>query len=466
MINRKEIKKEAKKSLKKHYLLFILVCLMAAFVGSEFRGSLIFTDGIESSVNSNISNLFYEITGKEPIITDAVITDRLNERLEPALENEITQSITERIEPLNENIKNMQDKAINDAKSLSGTKGVFASIINSISSTNILVTLTKGILSVVDSKNVAYMIVIIITIVIWLAFNLFIIELYKVISRRIFLEGRTYKKVPIERFLYIFKMKKTIKASFTIFLTNFKCSLWSLTIIMLPIKYYEYIMVPYIVSENPKISSKEAIKLSRQMMHGNKWKTFVFDLSFIGYSFLGYISLGLFNIFFTNPYKMCSYCELYSRLRKEAIENKYIGYKYLNDRYLFEKANEEKILSSYGDIKEFEESIKKPNFELNKFKLIILKYFGINILSETDTEIYEKYMVDTFKISQYKDEMSLLTYPTRLSNNEVKTKKKSKRIENVNYLKPYTISSLIIMFFIMCLIGYVWEVTLNIIVAR
>ena len=37
---RAELKSEGKKTLKKHYLFLVLVCLIAAFLGSEFTSSL------------------------------------------------------------------------------------------------------------------------------------------------------------------------------------------------------------------------------------------------------------------------------------------------------------------------------------------------------------------------------------------------------------------------------------------
>ena len=54
--------------------------------------------------------------------------------------------------------------------------------------------------------------------------------------------------------------------------------LWSLTVIGGIIKRYSYYMVPYIVAENPDISAKNAIRLSRKMMNGHKWECFVFEL--------------------------------------------------------------------------------------------------------------------------------------------------------------------------------------------
>ena len=43
MKSRKELKKSGLKSFKKHYLIFVLLCLIAAFLGSEFSNSLSIT---------------------------------------------------------------------------------------------------------------------------------------------------------------------------------------------------------------------------------------------------------------------------------------------------------------------------------------------------------------------------------------------------------------------------------------
>ena len=38
------------------------------------------------------------------------------------------------------------------------------------------------------------------------------------------------------------------------------------------VKHYEYLMVPYIIAENPAMDYKEAFQISKQMMDGEKWK--------------------------------------------------------------------------------------------------------------------------------------------------------------------------------------------------
>ena len=56
MSHRKELKQRAKRNLKKHYLLFVALCLIAAFIGSEFSSSL----SIINSVNPESSGTYTE----------------------------------------------------------------------------------------------------------------------------------------------------------------------------------------------------------------------------------------------------------------------------------------------------------------------------------------------------------------------------------------------------------------------
>ncbi len=91
------------------------------------------------------------------------------------------------------------------------------------------------------------------------------------------------------------------------------------------VKHYSYYLVPYIVAENPDMTARQAITLSRRMMKGHKWECFVFELSFIGWEILGMLTMGIFNVFYTNPYKTASFTQYYAELRAEAKAKEYTG---------------------------------------------------------------------------------------------------------------------------------------------
>ena len=78
---------------------------------------------------------------------------------------------------------------------------------------------------------------------------------------------------------------------------------------------YSFRMVPYILAEDPTVSAIDALKRSRAMMQGNKWKAFVFDLSFILWYLLAGITCGLLAIFYVNPYKNSADAALYQAIK-------------------------------------------------------------------------------------------------------------------------------------------------------
>ena len=102
----------------------------------------------------------------------------------------------------------------------------------------------------------------------------------------------------------------------TLFLRDLFVSLWSLLLVIPGIvKAYEYRMIPYLIAENPQMDTKEAFRISKQMMMGNKWNAFVLDLSFLGWVLLELITCGIAGIFYINPYIFLTNAELYHVLK-------------------------------------------------------------------------------------------------------------------------------------------------------
>lgn len=101
----------------------------------------------------------------------------------------------------------------------------------------------------------------------------------------------------------------------TQFLKSLFIGLWSL-LFVIPgvIKAYEYRMVPYLLAEYPEMSSGEIFARSKEMMQGNKWDTFVLDISFVGWVLLSGITLGILYIFWVGPYIAATDAALYHRI--------------------------------------------------------------------------------------------------------------------------------------------------------
>jgi uncharacterized membrane protein len=62
---------------------------------------------------------------------------------------------------------------------------------------------------------------------------------------------------------------------------------WSL-LFFIPgiIAVYNYAMTGYILAENPHMAASDALRYSKDMMYGNRWRLFCLEISFIGWDLL------------------------------------------------------------------------------------------------------------------------------------------------------------------------------------
>lgn len=140
-------------------------------------------------------------------------------------------------------------------------------------------------------------------------------------ANRFFMCSRE-RQTGISEILYAFKSGGVMNVVLTMFIMRVKILLWTLLLIIPGvIKSYEYMLVPYILSENPTMDQARVFELSRGMMNGQKWNAFVLDLSFILWAMLGAVTCGLANILFVNPYRAATAAELYSVLRNTALHD-------------------------------------------------------------------------------------------------------------------------------------------------
>ena len=70
--------------------------------------------------------------------------------------------------------------------------------------------------------------------------------------------------------------------------------LWSLLLIVPGIiAAFSYSMAPYLIADNPDMTAMQAIRESKAMMQGRKWKLFCLGLRYIGWFLLGVVTLGI-----------------------------------------------------------------------------------------------------------------------------------------------------------------------------
>lgn len=225
---------------------------------------------------------------------------------------------------------------------------------------------------------------------------MFVINLYKLVYKRCFLESRIYNRVPAVRFLFFYETGTWWRAAYTMALYNLFEILWMFTVVGGFIKHFAYLLVPYIVAENPKVSGIKAIKLSERMMKGHKWEAFLLTLSFLGWDALDILTLGLAGIFFVNPYKEATFSEYYAHLRELAKESGIEGAELLNDTYLYEKADPALLRETYSDYDPtcFEEELPKHR----SVKRVLENVFGITLKYDRDEQEYERISAERYRM--------------------------------------------------------------------
>lgn len=170
----------------------------------------------------------------------------------------------------------------------------------------------------------AIVIVIVFAVIISALLSIFIGSVFEVGGCRFFILNRTGKP-GAGTVLGGFKSGHYGNIVLTIFLRNLYINLWSL-LLVIPgtIKSFEYLMVPYILAENPGMDRKEAFAISKRMMDGEKWDAFVLSLSFIGWDLLALITCGIAGIFYVTPYEKATFTELYAYNKIKAYNEGYI----------------------------------------------------------------------------------------------------------------------------------------------
>ena len=132
-------------------------------------------------------------------------------------------------------------------------------------------------------------------------------------TKRFFVTSHS-QKAELRDLLYAFDhgYKNVVKV---LLIRDIKIFLWTLLFIIPGIiKGLEYRMIPYLLAENPELTEEEAFRLSRQMMHEQKWEAFVLDMSFIGWEILSSFTLGILGVFYVSPYQHLTDAALYETL--------------------------------------------------------------------------------------------------------------------------------------------------------
>lgn len=434
MFNYKEAKANARAKVKQHYVIFIITLLLASFIGSGYASSLSSIRSENTSIELADAVTIYELMTNQDAKADDLV-DTIKDS------NEKT------------------DKKIGQLE-IGYTNGVLAGVANSVTSGSVFVIIYTAITSLLGDGDIWAKVGIVIAAILMSLGAIFIRDSFRITYKRIFLEGYNYKEVKTNRFAFLFKVHKVVKATITTLITEIFTYLWFATIVGGPINVYAYSQVHYITAENPDISPMQAIKLSRRMMKGHKWELFKYEFPFVLWLILDTLTLGLSGILFSNAYYEAFKVEYYVYVRKLAIDNKLEGYELLNDKYLYENAPEELLNANYADVLANKE-IEVTYPEIKGFKGFLAHNFGIVLKYDEVSEQYHQAMVEEYEYELYKDIFHYEDYPTRLCPNKEPEGKKKELILAAN--RQYALTTIVLIFFIFSLIGWLWEVSLHLV---
>lgn len=423
-MDRKGMKVAAKKAQRKHYWMIVAICLFASVFGVAYTSSTL-------SVSTNISI-------STPQTEDSTQSNDMYDVLQDlAVGNE---------NDAREKVKQNQEQIVNnDTDATFGRRrGVIASLLNSFASGSMVIAVP-----------------VILSLAVYIFVWLFIQETYRIVMARMLLEGRSYNKLPASRFFYPIHTRKWPRMAWTMFVENVFLFLWSLTIVGFFIKQYSYRMVPYIVAENPNIEALDAIRLSRRMMKGHKWECFVADCSFLGWYLLNLITFGLSGIFYSNGYNAAFFAEYYVYVRSMAKTTGIAGSEMLNDEYLYFKADPQTLHTTYADVAQSVAQLEQnlvPAPKPHGFTGFLSEWLGIRILHASAVNRYEEYRENLHQMQIGENILNGSIYPGRLAPAPMPFKFRESRTISAD--RSYSLVNLIMMFFIFCFVGWVWEVSL------
>lgn len=433
-MERKEMKRLAKGTVRRHWLLLVALCLAAALLGAEFSASL----GLFRAPSADPAEGGELVNGGEGKDLYAILLDTYTQ---------VRQEQTEREEQFTSSV-------------LGRERGVLAAVVNGFTTGQYTATVISGIYSITRSKDAAAVVFILGSLLLAFLFWLFVKQVYIVAFRRMVLEAEEYEEAPIGRLRFLWQAGRWLRVGPAMMRMQLYQTLWSFTVVGGVVKRYSYLLTPYLLAEEPSLTGREALTLSRRLMAGHKWECFCWELSFLGWDLLGTLTGGLTGLLFTAPYKAAFWGRYYSRLRRLGKEANLPGTERLRDEYLYEKAGEETLQRTYADAMAMKTVIPPDPIAADRgFRRFLAVNLGISLYPRAVEEEYDRAVTLAGRLAADGDQMEGRAYPARLC--PAGAEERKPLLPAGNYMRHYSPTSLILMFFLFACAGWVWEVALG-----
>lgn len=400
---RRDWKRAARKTVFSHYWMAIMVCLVAAFLGTEFTGSL--------------ESLHFTRQKWD------VISNFLASFGRPGAE--------------------------------ANSRGVFAIAVNKIADGSLHNIVNNTIMSLAGSSEFWQSFGIVVSSLVSMTYWVLVTHTFVVILRRLFMEMRVYEEVPPYRALYLHSARCWGHTSLALLRVAIQRGLWWLTIIGGAIKTFSYYLCGFILAENPTMKGGDAIALSRKMMNGHKWECFLMELSFVPWHLLSLATFGLSSLFYSSAYLSAARCEFYAAVRAQVkAEGEAQA---LRDTYLFEKAGEKTLRRAYNDLGRPAEKLPERVYG-NKVTRFFGECLGVTLFVNPQDVAREKIQDREYRLRYMRRCEQGLSYPIRLS---PLLQYEHKDHEPALFTRKYPVTTLVLLFFLFSIIGWCWEVVLH-----
>ena len=169
-----------------------------------------------------------------------------------------------------------------------------------------------------DLDNPLVWIYYLVTILISFAITIFVTGILEIGKCRYFIHARQGDS-DFGNLFWAFQGGRYIPCVKTVFQRLLEIFLYTLLLIIPGyIKMFEYVLVPYLLAENPNLEPKRALEISRQTMQGEKLKYAIMGLSFIGWVFLSIFTCYL-GFIYVAPYMQATDTEFYACMRAKML---------------------------------------------------------------------------------------------------------------------------------------------------
>lgn len=312
-INRKLLKENAKKALKRNFWVIMLVCFCTTFLNGNFNG--LNAGGNASSGMSNAMSSFSQSMSSGMNYRNSYSYRDFNGNTFDFDSDDFKDEIDDIEDEFISDFQDEFDWFLDDLQADFDDSGWVV------------------ILWVIAIICIVILIVYALAITISFLIGSFLGAPISVGYRRFFMLNRLGKGKFTDIFA-AFGKGRYMKIVKTMFKTNIEIFLWRL-LFYFPgvVKLYQYYFVGFIMAENPNIDPKRAKELSKQMTDGHKWQIFVLQLSFIGWYMLWFLAMIVLTVFSCGllflpsillayplvGYVMATYSELYEERREYAL---------------------------------------------------------------------------------------------------------------------------------------------------